>query len=68
MGRFADLLAIPLSYVFNAITESRVWPNIWKLEYVTVIPKKSIPEEINDLRNISCTPLPSKIYESYVLN
>ena len=35
---------------------------------VTVIPKKAVPESINDLRNISCTLLPSKVYESYVLN
>ena len=27
-----------------------------------------MPEDVNDLRNISCTMLPSKIYESYVLN
>ena len=35
---------------------------------MTTIPKKTTPEDINDLRNISCTMLPSKIYESYVLN
>ena len=37
-------------------------------EHVTVIPKKTVPESINDLRNILCTALPSKVYESYVLN
>ena len=47
---------------------TRVWPLIWKQEFVTSIPKKKIPESINDLRNISCTMLPSKVYESYVLN
>ena len=35
---------------------------------MTAIPKKTVPEGPNDLRNISCTMLPSKIYESYVLN
>ena len=44
-----------------------IWPSIWKEEYVTVIPKKKIPATINDLRNISCTKLASKVYESYVL-
>ena len=66
--KFGDLLAIPLSDIFNSITVTRVWPFIWKQEFVTVIPKKTIPETINDLRNISCTMLPSKLYESYVLN
>ena len=68
VGRFADLLAIPLCAIFNSITLTRVWPTIWKQEFITVIPKKAVPEEINDLRNISCTMLPSKIYESYILN
>ena len=35
---------------------------------MTTIPKKTLPTGVNDLRNISCTMLPSKIYESYVLN
>ena len=39
---------------------------MWKHESVTVIPKKSHPAS-SDLRNISCTLLTSKIYESFVL-
>ena len=68
VSKYADLLAIPLCSVFNSITTTRVWPSIWKQEYVTAIPKKSVPESADDLRNISCTMLPSKIYESYILN
>lgn len=30
--------------------------------------KKSNPESLGDLRNISCTMLASKMYESYVLD
>ena len=37
------------------------------MEYVTVIPKCTIPQTVDDLRNISCTRLISKILESYVL-
>ena len=66
--RYGDLLAIPLCSIFNAITATRVWPLVWKQEFVTTIPKKTLPERVDDLRNISCTMLPSKIYESYVLN
>ena len=63
----APLLAIPQAHIFNSINISHVWPEIWKIEYVTPIPKKSVPESPNDLRNISCTQLFSKIYESFIL-
>ena len=45
-----------------------MWPWIWKQEFVTSIPKTSVPQGLNDLRNISYTMLPSKIHESYILN
>ena len=67
-SRFSDLLAIPLCELFNTITITKVWPLVLKQEFVMTIPKTTIPENINDLRNISCTMLPSKIYKSYVLN
>ena len=37
------------------------------MEHVTVIPKTSCPADFSGLRNISCTLLASKMYESYVL-
>ena len=66
MSKFGDFLAAPLCSIYNAITTTRVWPGIWKQEFVTTIPKKNLPELVNDLRYISCTMLPSKIYESYI--
>ena len=66
--RYATLLAIPLSLIYNEITTIMIWPRVWKQEYVTVIPKCRSPESMGDLRNISCTMLPSKVYESFVLN
>ena len=68
MTQFADFLAIPLTDIYNCITDSREWPKCWKVEFVTVIPKKNNPESLSDLRNISCTLLARKIYESYVLD
>ena len=65
--KFCDFFAIPLTDIFNEIASSGVWPLLWKTEYVTIIPKKSCPEDFGDLRNISCTMLISKIMESYVL-
>ena len=65
--QFADLLAVPLTSIYNEISETLTWPKIWKEEFVTVIPKTRTPTEIGQLRNISCTMLASKVYESYVL-
>ena len=64
----APYLRTPVTDIFNAIILSNVWPIAWKREYVTVIPKKTIPESLSDLRNISCTPLLSKIFESHILS
>ena len=64
---FSDFLAIPLTDIYNQITVSKVWPVSWKTEYVTVIPKCAHPTGLTNLRNISCTELPSKIYESFLL-
>ena len=66
--RYADFFAIPLTSIFNYITATGIWSLAWKKEHVTVIPKTTSPADFSGLRNISCTLLSSKIYESYVLN
>ena len=66
--QFSDFFAIPLTAIYNDILNSYIWPVCWKKEYVTVIPKKSTPQELGDLRNISCTLLASKVFESFVLD
>ena len=67
VNRNAHILAVPLSHIYNNITESGEWPAPWKVEYVTPIPKKTLPQGPNDLRNISCTQLFSKVYETWIL-
>lgn len=66
--KFADFLAVPFTSIFNEVASTLVWPQDWKEEYVTVIPKTSSPQSFSDLRNISCTKLVSKIMVSYVLD
>ena len=66
--KFSDFFAIPLTDIFNEVAQSGVWPNLWKTEYVTVIPKVGCPADFGDLRNISCTMLVCKVMESYVLD
>ena len=65
--RYADLLAVPLTSIYNEITNTAFWSKIWKEEFVTIIPKTRTPADIGQLRNISCTMLASKVYESLVL-
>ena len=67
INRAATVLSVPLANIYNCITSTSEWPSIWKIEYVTPIPKKTLPESPDDLRNISCTQLLSKVYESFVL-
>ena len=57
MTLFSNFLAIPLTDIYNKITATFCWPAVWKEEFVTIIPKKSHPQSLNDLRNISCTML-----------
>ena len=64
---FCDILAEPLTDIYNTISETLVWPDVWKIELVTVIPKCSDPQSFDNLRNISCTLLVSKVYESFLL-
>ena len=63
----AKFMSVPLSDVYNEIIKTNVWPISWKREYVTIIPKKKLPEGMEDLRNISCTRFISKVFESYVM-
>lgn len=67
VGDCANYLSIPLANIFQTIMKTYVWPIDWKREYVTVIPKKSMPNDISELRNISCTKLFSKTFETFVL-
>ena len=63
----ARAISVPLSDIYNSILSTYVWPISWKREYVSTIPKKKLPSDFSDLRNISCTLLVSKVFEAYVL-
>ena len=41
-NRFTNKLSPPVTHVFNLITEQQEWPEAWKREYVTVIPKNCL--------------------------
>ena len=67
VSKCAQHIAWPLSAIYNKILATYIWPLDWKREYVTIIPKKTQPEDFADLRNISCTLFISKVFEHFLL-
>ena len=57
----------PMTEMFRAILNGQQWPAIWKRE-VSVITKKTNPDAVEELRNISCTSVFSKLMESVLLS
>ena len=53
--------------IINSALANHEWPDVWKLETMIIIPKCQTPTSYSELRNLSCTPLLSKILESFVL-
>ena len=50
---FSDELAKPVTEVLNSSIKQGKWPEIFKLEIVTPVPKEYPPKDIDELRNIS---------------
>ena len=64
---FPGQFAVPVAMIFNAVNTAAQWPGRWKEEHLTIIPKCPKPNDLSDCRNISCTPMLSKILEAVVL-
>ena len=50
---FSLEFAKPLSHIINTCIQQGVYPEIWKTEYVTPVPKQIPPEKLEDFRRIS---------------
>ena len=50
---FASELSVPFCEIINSSIKLGQWPDLYKREYVTPVPKVYPPHDINDLRNIS---------------
>ena len=64
--KYCDILAIPLTHIFNAVLRVGEWPRCWRTETVVIIPKKASPDNLGQCRNLSFTPLFSKTLEKFV--
>ena len=53
ISEFSVELAFPLSHIINSCLEAGIYPQLWKLEHVTPVPKIFPPEQLKDLRKIS---------------
>ena len=63
---FPHLIVPPKAAIFNAITNTAVYPKQWKMEHQLPVPKIYPPQSEDDLRNISKTPFMSKVYEAFI--
>ena len=59
-------LSVPFSDILNTIVKLGQWPNLYKKETVTPIPKKFPPNTLNDLRNITGLLTFDKIAEKII--
>ena len=44
----AGYLSVPLAKIYNVCLQQCEWPSVWKLETVSVIPKKPHPTNLGD--------------------
>ena len=63
-----ELFAAPVTAIFNKASQEGKWPTRWKTEHITIIPKVRNPASLAETRNISCTPLLSKVLEGALLD
>ena len=64
---FSVEISNPLAIIFNkALTEGE-YPQDWKTEYGTAIPKVPNPETLDDTRLLSLTKFTSKLFEAFLV-
>ena len=66
INEFAFELSYPLSNIINRMFSAGEYPDSWKIEIVTPVPKKYPPETEKDLRKIAGTKNFSKITEKLI--
>ena len=64
ISEFFVEFAAPLCNIYNSCTLEGIWPESWKHELVTPVPKIHPPQTIDDLRKISGTKDLSKLYKA----
>ena len=72
ISEFSFDLARPLTHLINNCLSQGVYPKLWKMEYVTPVPKVHPPEKLSDLRKISglmnFSKITDKILAQYIVD
>ena len=63
---FSFELSRPIAHIVNHCLTQGIYPDIWKLEYVTPVPKVHPPEKLSDLTRISGLLNLSKITDKVI--
>ena len=63
LKEFFTQLAAPLTHIINTSIIRGEWPDSWKHEVLTPIPKEFPPKDVSQLRNISGLKICDKITE-----
>ena len=66
--KYSDITAIPATRIINYSLLSLSWPAPWTVETQSAIPKTDNVASFDQLRNISCTNMLSKVLESVILD
>ena len=66
LKHFAAKICGPLSWIINNCLKQGIWPDIFKLEFVTPVKKVPSPQDIDDLRNISGLLNLNKVMEKII--
>ena len=68
LRNYANVLAPPLTAIFNNSLREGVLPMEWKMANVIPLPKTSPPVSIEkNIRPISLTPIAAKVFESIIM-
>ena len=63
MKRFYKYFSVPLTHILNSCLKLGEWPDIWKVEAITPVPKVYPPKKLDKLRPISGLMVFNKIAE-----
>ena len=67
---FASDIAKPLSNIFNTMFTEGVYPQLWKTEVITPVPKHCSASKMSDFRPISalfnCAKISDKLMASFI--
>ena len=66
IDEFSVEIAFPLAHIISCCLTQGVYPELWKLESVTPVPKVFPPERLKDLRRISGLPNFAKIADKLI--